>query len=79
MVTIKSKREIELMKEASKVAAMAQKAIEKAIKPGVSTWELDQIAEKVIRDNRWNSSRKRLSKWSKRSYEFSRFNMCFCK
>ena len=51
MVTIKSKREIELMREACRVAALAQKAVEDAIKPGVSTWELDQIAEQTIRKN----------------------------
>lgn len=51
MIEIKSKREIELMKEACRVAALAHKAIEEAIKPGISTWELDQIAEKTIRDN----------------------------
>ncbi len=51
MVTIKSKREIELMREACRVAALAQQAIEKAIKPGISTFELDKIAEKVIREN----------------------------
>lgn len=51
MVTIKSKREIELMKEACRVAALAQKEIEKAIKPGISTLELDKIAEDTIRKN----------------------------
>ena len=51
MVTIKSKREIELMREACRIAALAQIEIEKAIKPGVSTLELDRIAEKVIREN----------------------------
>lgn len=51
MISIKSKREIELMKEAGRIAAIAQKAVESAIKPGVSTWELDKIAEKTIRDN----------------------------
>jgi len=51
MVTIKSKREIELMREASRVAALAQQAVEAAIRPGISTWELDQIAEKTMRDN----------------------------
>lgn len=51
MVYIKSKREIELMKEACKIANLAQKAIEKAIKPGITTYELDQIAEKTIREN----------------------------
>lgn len=51
MVEIKSKREIELMREACRITALAHKAIADAIKPGVSTLELDQIAEKVIRDN----------------------------
>ncbi len=48
MVTIKSKKEIELMKEACKVAALTHKAIEESIKPGMTTWELDQIAEKTM-------------------------------
>ena len=51
LVKIKSKREIELMKEACRVAALAQLEVEKAIKPGISTHELDMIAEKVIREN----------------------------
>ena len=51
MVTIKSKSEIEKMREACRIANLAQKAVEKAIRPGVSTLELDRIAEKTIRDN----------------------------
>ncbi len=51
MVTIKSKQEIEKMKEACRVAALAQKAVEAAIRPGVSTWELDKIAENEMRKN----------------------------
>jgi len=51
MVYIKSKNEIEKMREACRVANLAQKAIERAIKPGVSTWELDQIAEITMREN----------------------------
>lgn len=51
MVDIKSKREIELMKEACRVAALAHKAIEEAIRPGITTLELDKIAEKTIREN----------------------------
>ena len=51
MVTIKSKREIELMKEACRVASLAQKEIEKAIRPGISTYELDKIAEDTMRKN----------------------------
>lgn len=51
MVTIKSKQEIEKMREACRVAALAQKAVEEAIKPGISTWELDKIAENTMRAN----------------------------
>ncbi len=49
MVTIKSKQEIEKMREAGKIADLAQRAVEKAIKPGVSTWELDKIAENEMK------------------------------
>jgi methionyl aminopeptidase len=49
MITIKSNREIELMKEACKIAAQTQKAIEEAIKPGMSTYELDIIAENTMK------------------------------
>lgn len=48
MVTIKSKSEIEKMREACKIAALTQKAVEEAIKPGVSTYELDKIAEQTL-------------------------------
>jgi len=51
MVIIKSKQEIEKMREACKVAYLAQKAVEEAIKPGISTWELDKIAENTMRKN----------------------------
>lgn len=50
MVTIKSKKEIEYMKESCKIVALTYQEVEKAIKPGMSTWELDQIAEKVMRN-----------------------------
>ncbi len=49
MVTIKSKREIEIMKEACKIAYLTQKKVEEAIKPGISTMELDRIAEEFIK------------------------------
>ena len=51
MVTIKSKREIELMKKAGRIVALAHQEVSKYIKPGVSTLELDTIVEKVIRQN----------------------------
>ena len=48
MITIKSPREISLMKEAGYITALAHKAVAEAIKPGVSTKELDKIAYDVI-------------------------------
>ncbi len=49
MVTIKSKSEIEKMREACRIANLAQKEVEKAIKSGISTLELDKIAENTMR------------------------------
>ena len=49
MITIKSKKEIELMREACRIANLTQLEIEKHIKPGISTWELDRIAEETMR------------------------------
>ena len=60
MVTIKSKREIELMKEACKVVALTYEKLEKEIKPGMTTYELDQIAEKNNEKFRSDTSRKRI-------------------
>ncbi len=51
MISIKSKSEIEKMREACRIANLAQKAVEKAIKPGISTLELDKIAEATMRQN----------------------------
>ena len=49
MVELKSKREMEIMKEACKIANLTQKEVEKHIKPGISTIELDRIAENFIK------------------------------
>ena len=48
MIEIKSKREIELMRESCKIVALAHKAIEENIKPGITALELDKIAEDVM-------------------------------
>jgi methionyl aminopeptidase len=47
-VVIKSAGEIQVMREAGKVNALALEAVRQAIRPGVSTKELDEIAEEVI-------------------------------
>ena len=51
MITSKSKREIDLMRRAGEIVALAHQAVSEAIKPGITTGELDRIVEKVIRDN----------------------------
>ena len=51
MVTIKSEKEIKLMKEACRVTSLVYKEIEKIIKPGMTTMELDKFAEKIIKEN----------------------------
>lgn len=48
MISIKSNREIALMEEAGRIVALAHKAVKEAIAPGVTTAELDEVAEKVI-------------------------------
>ncbi|BCA56747.1 Methionine aminopeptidase [Nitrospira sp. KM1] len=49
MIILKTPEEIALMAKASKVVAEALEAVKKAVKPGVSTDELDRIAEDEIR------------------------------
>ena len=51
MVTIKSEKEIKAMREACRVTGLVYKEIEKVIKPGMSTLELDKFAEKLIKEN----------------------------
>ena len=48
MITIKSNKEIGLMREASRIAKETQELVEKNIRPGITTLELDRIAEKFI-------------------------------
>ena len=50
MIIVKSPREIELMKEAGRLVAKVFETIEPLIKPGISTYEINEIAEKVIYD-----------------------------
>ena len=48
MIIVKSPREIELMKEACKLVAKVFETVEPLIRPGISTYEINEIAEKVI-------------------------------
>lgn len=51
MITLKSQIEIETMREAGRIVGLAHEAVAKAIRPGVTTLELNAVAEKVIRDH----------------------------
>ena len=48
-ILIKSEREIELMREAGKILALTHEELKKAIKPVISTYEIDRIGAEVIR------------------------------
>ena len=48
-VSIKSEREIQLMRESCKILAKVHEELGKAIKPGITTKDIDILAEKLIR------------------------------
>lgn len=48
-VSIKSEREIELMREAGRILARVHEELGKMIKPGISTMEIDRAGEHMIR------------------------------
>lgn len=47
-ITLKTKEEIAIMKEGGKIMAEVMKKLEKKVKPGVTTGELDRTAEVLI-------------------------------
>lgn len=49
MIICKSEAELKLMREAGRIVAMTHRLLSQAIRPGVTTKELDQMAEKYIR------------------------------
>ena len=48
-VSIKSAREIALMRESGRILAEVHKRLEEVIKPGISTYDIDRIGEELIR------------------------------
>ena len=48
MIIIKTEKEIDLMRQAGKIVAETLLLVEKEVKPGVTTAELDRIAEEFI-------------------------------
>ena len=51
MITIKDEREIELMKKAGMLVSKTHQYLKEYIKPGITTKELDKLAENFIRKN----------------------------
>ncbi|MEK7681431.1 MAG: type I methionyl aminopeptidase [Chloroflexota bacterium] len=49
-ITLKSRQELDYMRQAGKVVAHMIDALVKAVRPGIRTGELDAIAERVVRD-----------------------------
>ena len=50
-IHLKTPREIELIRESSQIVAQTLQLLEKAIVPGISTLELDRMAEAFIREH----------------------------
>lgn len=51
MITVKSPREVELMARAGRIVADVLALVRSKTAPGVTTWELDRIAEEFIRSH----------------------------
>ncbi|WP_018663835.1 type I methionyl aminopeptidase [Heyndrickxia acidiproducens] len=51
MITLKSQREIDMMKKAGELLADTHKQIAKMIKPGITTWEIEEFVDKFLRDH----------------------------
>lgn len=49
MIICKSKAELEIMREAGRIVALTHQELAKHLKPGITTKELDESAEKFIR------------------------------
>ena len=51
MIITKDDREIELMTEAGRIVALVHEKLKEVIVPGITTSEIDQICDKIIRDH----------------------------
>jgi methionyl aminopeptidase len=51
MIICKTPRELEIMREAGRIVALTHQELKKHIAPGITTKELDRIAEEFIRKN----------------------------
>ncbi|RST76141.1 type I methionyl aminopeptidase [Siminovitchia acidinfaciens] len=49
MITLKSQREIDMMKKAGRLLADTHKQVAKMIQPGVTTWEIEEFVDRYLR------------------------------
>lgn len=59
----KTKQEIELIRKAGNISAQAMVEVEKKLKPGVSTLEIDEAVEKIFKKNGADSAFKKVNKY----------------
>ncbi len=70
MITLKSDREIQGMRESGALLAATQKEIKKMIKPGLPTMEIEKFADKYITDHG--------GKPSEKGFEGYKYATCIC-
>ncbi|MCI5534505.1 MAG: type I methionyl aminopeptidase [Firmicutes bacterium] len=58
MIIIKSKQELDLMREAGKVCGQILRDLAEIIKPGISTLEIDRFVEKTVREHGMTAAEK---------------------
>ena len=58
MIIIKSKQELDLMREAGKVCGQILRDLADIIKPGISTLEIDRFVEKTVREHGMTAAEK---------------------
>lgn len=56
MIPIKSEEDLTMLKESGKILSKIMRRLQKSIRTGVSTIEIDQLAEKLMRDERVESA-----------------------
>ncbi|MED1467324.1 MULTISPECIES: type I methionyl aminopeptidase [Bacillus] len=66
MIVLKSQREIEAMKKAGEILASCHKEIAKLIKPGITTWEIEEFVDDFLRKNNASPEQK-----GYKGYEFA--------
>ena len=64
MITLKSKREIDAMEESGALLASIHVQLRDFIKPGVTTWDIDQFVQKKIEEEAEKMGIKKKTLWN---------------